>query len=245
MGALPLAEPFAALDARDPVMLDTLDMMEEMGTSEATVRELEDARRVKGLPTADAWFWNSYVMLPKASHNANVYLLQDDAPGFLRFWSNTAATIVGANGKFWEPWHPTDFTACTDPDNGTAGWFLENFRNLLVMEDGPRLLLARATPRAWLRQGGKITVRNAPTYFGNLAYEIVSDVDHGTITATVEAPTRRTPGSLIVRFRHPKAAPLRGATVTGKPWTRFDPGNETVEDPEATGTVTVTARFGP
>jgi len=22
------------------------------------------------------------------------------------------------------------------PDNGTAGWFMDNFRNLLVMEDG-------------------------------------------------------------------------------------------------------------
>ena len=35
MGALPLAEPFAVLDANDPRMVDTLDVMEEMGTSDS------------------------------------------------------------------------------------------------------------------------------------------------------------------------------------------------------------------
>ena len=155
---LPLAEPMRALDPGDPLMIDTLDMMEEMGTSEAAVGELEKARKAKGLSTADAWFWNSFVMLPKASHNANILLLQDDVPAFLRFWTNTSAAIVAANGKFWEPWHPTDFAACTDPDNGTAGWFLENFRNLLVMEEGTSLWIACATPRAWLKAGDRISV---------------------------------------------------------------------------------------
>ena len=66
--------------------------------------------------------------------------------------------------------------------------FLERFRNLLVMEDGQSLWLARATPRAWLEQGKKIAVKNAPTHFGPVAYEIVSDVDNGKIAATVNCP---------------------------------------------------------
>ena len=86
---------------------------------------------------------------------------------------------------------------CTAPDNGTAGWFMENFRNLLVMEDGQSLWVARATPRVWLEQGKKIAVKNAPTYFGTLAYEIVSDVDHGKIAATVEMPSRNPPKSVV------------------------------------------------
>ena len=36
----------------------------------------------------------------------------------------------------------------------------------------------------WLQQGKRIAVKNAPTCFGALAYEIVSDVDNGKITAT-------------------------------------------------------------
>ena len=62
MGALPLAEPFAALDANDVRMVDTLNVMEEMGTSVGAVREQEEARKKKGLSTDDAWFWNCYAM---------------------------------------------------------------------------------------------------------------------------------------------------------------------------------------
>ncbi len=143
------------------------------------MRQAEEARKKKGLPAEDAWFWHPFVILPKASYNANIYLLQDDVPNFLRFWMNAYASMVGADGKLWEHgiWAITD--PCTAPDNGTAGWFMENFRDMLVMEEGKSLWIARATPRVWLEQGKKIAVRNAPTYFGPLAYEIVSDVDHG------------------------------------------------------------------
>ena len=54
--------------------------------------------------------------------------------------------------------------------------FLERFRNMLVMEAGQNLWLALATPRAWLEQGKKISVKSAPTHFGSVDYEIVSDV---------------------------------------------------------------------
>ena len=127
----------------------------------------------------------------------------------------------------------------TLPDNGTAGWFMENFRNLLVMEDGQSLWLARATPRVWLEQGKKIAVKNAPTYFGPLAYEIVSDVDNGKITATVEIPSRNPPKSVVVRFRHPKAAPIKSVMVNGQPWSDFDPAKEIVRLRNVRGSVKV------
>ncbi len=243
MGALPLAEPFGAIEASDPRMMDTLDIMEEQGTSAKTVREKEEARSKKGLPTNDAWFWNCFTILPKASHNANIYLLQDDVPSFLRFWMNTYASVVAADGKLWEPWQLGNYVDCTAPDNGTAGWFLENYRNLLVMEDGQSLWVARATPRAWLEQGRKIVVKNAPTYFGTAAYEIVSDTDNGRITATVEVPDRQPPKSVLLRFRHPKASPIRSVRVNDQRWTGFNPDKETVELKGLAGKVTVTAGY--
>ncbi len=223
MGALPLAEPLAAFDAHDIRLVSTLDVMEELGTSDSAVRELEAARKKQGLSADDAWFWNCYAILPKASHNANIYLLQDDVPNFLRFWMNSYAAMVGADGRLWEHRHLGSYTECSAPDNGTAGWFLENFRNLLVMEEGSSLWVARATPRAWLKQGQQIAVKNAPTYFGTLAYEIVSDVDNGTITATIEVPSRNLPRSVIVRFRHPEAVPIKSVIVNGQPWQGFHP----------------------
>ena len=239
VGALPLAEPFAVLDPDDFRMVGTLTIMEELATAVSIVQEKAEARKKKGLSAEDTLFWHCYSGLPKASHTANIYLLQDDIPNFLRFLMNSYAAMVGANGKLWEHWHLGSFDDCTAPDNGTAGWFMENFRNMLVMEDDGDLWIARGTPRVWMEQGKKISVKNAPTYFGTLAYEIVSDVDNDKITATFEIPNRKSPKSVIVRFRHPKAAPIKSVTVNGKPWSDFEPTKEIVRLHDLHGSVKV------
>ena len=86
-------------------------------------------------------------------------------------------------------------------------------------------------------------MRGAPTHFGTVAYEVVSDVDNGTINATVEMPSRRVPQSVVLRFRHPKAAPIRSVTVNGKPWGGFDKDKEMITLEGLIGTVAVTARY--
>ena len=103
--------------------------------------------------------------------------------------------------------------------------------------------LARATPRAWLEQGKKISIKNAPTHFGTVGYEIVSDVDNGKINATVEMPTRKAPKEVVLRFRHPKTAPIKTVTVNSKPWTEFNKEKETITLKGLTGTVAVTAQY--
>ena len=241
MGALPLAEPFGVMDANDVRMVGTLDVMEELIYSD-TVFQLVEQKR-EWLTQDEPWFWKSYAGLPKVSYNANIYLLQDDVPSFLRFWMNAYAAMVAADGRFWEWGHLADFDNCTAPDNGTAGWFMENFRNLLVMEDGKYLWLARATPRVWLEQGKEIIVKNAPTYFGTLAYEIVSDVDNGKIIATVTIPDDGNLESVLLRLRHPKAFSIKSVMVNGQKWDKFNREKELIELVGLTGEVSVTACY--
>ncbi|MHB0998390.1 MAG: hypothetical protein ACYC27_04010 [Armatimonadota bacterium] len=243
LGSLPLAESSSAIDANDMRMKGTLEVMEETGMSEVATNQLA-TRKAKGLSTEDAWFWNSFGgTIPKLSHNASIYLLQDDVPNFLRFWMNSYALMIGSDGKMWEWGRPGDFSACTAPDNGTCGWFMENFRNLLVMEDGQSLWIARATPRSWMEQGKKISVKNAPTCFGDLAYEIISDVDNGRITATIEIPDRDAAEKVILRFRHPQSTPIKSVTLNGKPWDTFNPDKETIEIKGLTGKAVVVASY--
>jgi hypothetical protein len=121
--------------------------------------------------------------------------------------------------------------------------WLERFRMMLVMEEGDGLWLARATPRAWLEQGKKISVKNAPTHFGPVAYEIVSDVDNGTVTATVEMPSRDPPKAVLLRLRHPRAAPIKNVTADGRPWTEFDVGKEAVRLTGLGGKTRVVVRY--
>jgi hypothetical protein len=103
--------------------------------------------------------------------------------------------------------------------------------------------LCGPTPRAWQDQGKKITIKNGPTYFGTVAYGIVSDVDNGKINATVEMPTRKTPKELILRLRHPKSAPMKSVAVNGKPWTEFNKEKEAITLKGLTGQVAVTAQY--
>jgi hypothetical protein len=113
--------------------------------------------------------------------------------------------------------------------NGHAlSYFMEQFRSLLVWEEGHALWLAKATPRHWLEQGKTISVKNAPTVFGPVAYEIVSDADHGKITATVEMPSRRPTETVWLRLRHPRSAPIKRVKINGRPWTDFDPAKEVI-----------------
>jgi hypothetical protein len=100
-----------------------------------------------------------------------------------------------------------------------------------------------ATPRVWLEQGKRIAVKNAPTHFGTMAYQIVSDADHGKISATIEMPSRQAPRDVALRFRHPTAAPIKGVTINGKPWTEFNKDKETITLKGLTGTVAVRAQY--
>jgi hypothetical protein len=94
-------------------------------------------------------------------------------------------------------------------------------------------------------------VKNAPTHFGTVNYEIVSDADHGKISATIEMPTRKAPKEVVLRFRHPKAAPIKNVAVNGpltgsgqgKPWTEFNQDKETITLKGLSGTVAVTAQY--
>jgi hypothetical protein len=94
-----------------------------------------------------------------------------------------------------------------------------------------------------LEQGEKIAVRDAPTYFGILSYEIVSDVDNGSITATIEIPNRNPVKSVILRLRHPKGAKIKSVMVNGKPWSGFNSEKEFIELKGLKGKVVVVANY--
>jgi hypothetical protein len=185
------------------------------------------------------WFWRiEEGGFAKDSYNGHVYLLRDDVPGFLRWWHAQAAAFVHPKNGTW-----MEKQIKGDADGATAGWFAEMMRKSLVMEQGDVLWLARATPRAYLAQGKRITAKDAPTIWGPMAYEIASDADNGRITAKIELPSRRQPSQVVLRLRHPVNAPLKAVTVDGKPWTAFDATKETITLKGLGGTVAISASY--
>jgi len=69
---------------------------------------------------------------------------------------------------------------------------------------------------AWLEQGKQISVKNAPTYFGAVGYQIVSE---RTTEDYRDRGNAGTPGtrSVWLRLRHPTALRMKSVTVNGKP----------------------------
>ena len=224
LGALPMGEAYSLLDANDPIIVGIVNGMEEFGADISVSSQDQYDHPTAGGGTqgidpgqsdvAIYGYWGSYTNLVKVSHLADIYLRQDDIENFLRYFFNNAMLFVGKDGQFWEHAHPENYNDCTAPDCGTAGWFVLNFRNMLLTEDEDILWIAKGTPRAWLDQGKKISVTDAPTAFGDLSYSILSDVDNGRITVEIDVPSREEIGQINLRLRHPDAATIKSVTIT-------------------------------
>jgi hypothetical protein len=233
----PLISPAGLLSPGDPRVQGHLEVLEDR----LLLENDKVAARTPGFEPARDWFSHaSWQYQCGLERHANIHLLAGDAPSFIRSMLNQyAVDIVPGEYTFRE------HTVTGPPDKlYEEACFLERFRMMLVMEQGEALWLARATPRAWLEQGKRIAVRNAPTHFGALAYEILSDVDHGHITAVLQLPTRTPPGQVLLQLRHPKAAPITKVSLNGAEWTAFDAADGLVKLPGAQGLARLDVMYG-
>ncbi len=170
-----------------------------------------------------------------------VYLMRDDIPNFLRTLYNHYALEVMPEEWYTIREHVPQHVVHDKSFEEAA--FIERLRCLLVMEDGDALWLAKGTPRVWLEDGKKISIADAPTFFGPVGYEIRSDVDAGRITATIQWPQRKPPKPLRLRLRHPDSARLTAVTVNGRAWRDFDTLAETINLHGLEGEVAVEASY--
>jgi len=232
----PLISPSGLLPPRDARVQGHLDVLEDR----LLLENPKVAARTPGFDAAKHWFAHgSFQYQCGLERHANIHLLADDCPNYIRSMLNQYAVDIMPGGYTFR-----EHTTGGPPDKiYEESCFIERFRMMLLMETGRELWLARATPRAWLEQGRKISVRNAPTHFGAVAYEIVSDIDNGKISATVELPSRVAPKVVLLRLRHPKTAPIAGVTVNGKPWREFSKDTETIALKGLTGKISVVASY--
>jgi len=233
----PLISPAGLLSPDDPRVQGHLDVLEDR----LLLENEKVAARTPGFDAARDWFSHaSWQYQCGLERHANIHLEAGDAPNFIRSMLNQyAVDIVPGEYTFRE------HTTAGPPDKlYEEACFLERFRMMLVMEQGDTLWLARATPRAWLEQGKRIAVRNAPTHFGALAYEILSDVDRGHITVVLQLPTGTPPGQVLVQLRHPKAAPITKVSLNGAAWTEFDAAGGLVKLRGAQGAARLDVMYG-
>jgi hypothetical protein len=180
----------------------------------------------------DNLFLHGWGMANEPIYNpqATAYLLRDDAKAAIRtFYSGMACAF--SHSVFEPVEHRWTWGQFFGPPSTDGTWF-ELLRNMLIQErDDGALLLLSATPRRWLEDGKRISVRAAPTCYGLLSMTIESQAAAGRIVATVDVPGRRAPKTLLLRLRHPQRQRIRAVTVDGAAWTDFDPDREWIRIP--------------
>ncbi|RJP31411.1 MAG: hypothetical protein C4527_08165 [Candidatus Omnitrophota bacterium] len=164
---------------------------------------------------------------PVYNQQATAYLLRDDPKAAIRaFYSYMAS---GFSHTVLEPVeHRWTHGQYFGPPSTDGAWF-ELYRHMLIHEwEDDSLLLAQATPRAWLEAGNVIRVERAPTYYGKISYQIESRADAGQIRAEIEMPTHSSPNQLLVRLRHPRSQSMQSVAVNGEMWNDYDVHKEWV-----------------
>lgn len=171
---------------------------------------------------------------PVYNQQATAYLLRDDVKATIRaFYSQMASAF--SQSVFEPVEHRWRWGQFFGPPSTDGSWF-EVYRNMLVRElDDETLLLGQATPRRWLEDGQRIEVKRAPTWFGNVSFELRSLARSGSIRATFQLDGRQSVKSLLLRLRHPEASQIRRVTVNGEEWRDFDPAKEWVRIPSPGG----------
>jgi hypothetical protein len=178
---------------------------------------------------------------PYYVHYQDAYLQRDQIPNFLRGFYNTLASISDPQTLTFQ--EELDFGGGQPHKTHEEGWFFHQIRFMLLMEMEDDLHLARGVPRRWLEDGKQVTVRKAPSHFGEVGYQIRSRVNANRIEATVNPPSRNRPANLYLRLRHPKQSPMRRVSVNEKPWKDFDPVKEWIRLPSERGELHVAVEY--
>lgn len=135
----------------------------------------------------------------------------------------TRDTFVGAEGTCLMPYDQYGRQMYLPPNSASNAFYLWMLRYMLVQDwdidnnGRPETLrLAFATPTAWLADGKSISVKHAPTAFGEISYMIRSRLSKGYVVADVKAP-ERAPARTLLRVRLPHGYKITAARAGGAP----------------------------
>ncbi|MBI5092870.1 MAG: NPCBM/NEW2 domain-containing protein [Candidatus Hydrogenedentes bacterium] len=176
---------------------------------------------------------------PYYARTGEVHALRDDVKPFIRTYFNSALSLLNREDlSLWEHFLNGAYNKTHE-----TGYFLHQTRLMLVQERGEEMWLAPFVTCNWLQDGMRVAVRKAPTFFGPVAYSIVSHVAEGHIDATIEPPTRAVPKAIVVRLRHPEGKMILSAVVTGAKEYAVDAAKECIRITPSGGNIAVRANY--
>jgi hypothetical protein len=162
IGAVCALYPLRLVDPRDPRMTGTLRAIREK-------------------------YMQNHAFFHRVTHSGyNVYLTAQMAQCYLFRRSARVLPIlqwimnnISPTGTFPEAIHPVTGGGCYG--DGHHGWaaadFLSLLRNMLLFEEGRRLVLLPVAYHRWMDADQRISVSDAPSEFGTVSYTVLGEVD--------------------------------------------------------------------
>ena len=199
-----------------------------------------------GIDTEKWWFSHGGMTLqPNLVPTPIVYVKRDEPERAIRCFYNTLAASVYEDVRAFCEWLPAQFGRGGGPFYKTPdeSAFVVWLRYLLAAEDEGRLTLCPAAPREWFADGEEIVVENLPTYFGEVSFRILSQIEKGEVRADVRPPSRNRPEELCLRVRHPARKPIRSVHVNGRAHIGFDSVSELISLPLEAETIEAVIRY--
>lgn len=173
-GSIAALYPSRLLDANDPMISQTLDMMRQHCQED----EYTYFNRKK--------LW-TYITVDWAM----CYLLRDDLEVFYRLFDGYVAHASTTDGWTEEIFLDTRQGTGDMPHGWAAAQFVHLLRNSLVYEDNAVLHLCWGAREDWLNNG--ITVRRAPTRFGAIDFDLRKSGDSVVLDYRVDRGTHQQP----------------------------------------------------
>lgn len=188
------------------------------------------------------WFSRGGMNFEALRQTVPVYLRRNEIPAAIRSLYNCfVATYYPEPNVFTEEYH--QWVHASGPFYKTAdeARFVNRIRYMLIREDGDTLWLASGTPRRWLDPGKKIEVKDAPTHFGPMRFQI--EASESKVEAKLQLPTRNPIGKVWFVLRAPSGKQIREVEINGKPWLEFESVRERISLPVTTQAMRISVRL--
>lgn len=235
-----VSEPFHIVvprDGSDPQFRSYRAYMEMLHSGNLTseeVRWVQDYRarhhdRILGLPTAYGYATGELACF--LSYGIGYGLIQHDfvPEALLLLWSDMAHGHTRGGWTAPETRNIKPGIAATPYATPAQLVVPLMTRWMLVFEDPQHdeLWLAKATPREWLEDGKRISVKSAPTRFGRVGFEIRSFINEGRIETEIDIP-KGFAATIQLRLRLPEGRILESVLVNGHLCRRVDAGRQLI-----------------
>ncbi|MGP8251488.1 MAG: hypothetical protein ACLQHF_05590 [Terracidiphilus sp.] len=191
--------PEPTLDPQDPRVTATL--------------KATQAKYAEGIMTyADGEYLHHYLTMKNTMTETIRGNQQQALSEFYAILAHTSATNAGFEFNI-RPWGDRDFGHNLSPH----GWFAAEYRTLLrtmlVREEGRQLHLLSVVSPDWIGKGKTISVSQAPTYFGTVAYTL-EQPQEGEAALKLNTKFTNAPEAIVVHL--PWFVDVHSVTADGK-----------------------------